>query len=228
MRKLLIFLLILVLLVVGADFAGRAIAESKAGEAIGAKAGIAPDVDIHGFSFLAQALPGNYSHITLTAADQRLGPVTGVLTTIDLYDVRLPLKDAIAGDVSSLTAGRAELHATIPAAVIGTAIGIPGLALDLAGDGSTVVTVPVTVAGQTVTAKAALKIGVSGDNLHLVASALPGTPTVPGLGSVLGKLSLDLPLTDLPFTLTGASVTSRAGAVELSAQASNVTVASLR
>ncbi len=107
-RKLLILLavlLVLVVVVVGVDIGGRAFAESKAGETIATQTGTtAPDVTIHGFSFLAQAVPGHYSQITVHSTDLRIGPLTGIAATVELYDVDFPLSDATKGNTSRLVA----------------------------------------------------------------------------------------------------------------------------
>lgn len=230
MRKWLILLVVLVLLVVGVDLGGRVFAESKAGEAIGARTGMtAVDVDIHGFSFLAQALPGNYSHITLTAPDQAVGTMTGLTTVLDLYGVRLPLSDAVRGDVNSLTADRADLKLTIPTATLGAALGYPGLTISPgAADDEITMQIPVTVQGHRVNPKATFKAQVVGTNLRLAATSLEGVASSPELDKVLSGISLDLPLTDLPVRITGASVAALPGAVQVSAQAEHVSVANLR
>lgn len=234
MRKWLILLIVLVLLVVGVDLGGRVFAESKAGEAISARTGMAAvDVNIHGFSFLAQALPGNYSHITLTAPDQVVGPLTGLHTALDLYGVHLPLSDAVKGNVDSLTADRADLKLTIPTATLGKALGYPGLTISPgAADGEITMQLPVTVQGHQVTPKATFKAQVVGTNLRLAATKLEGVTGAPQLDAELSKvltgISLDLPLTDLPVRITGASISALPDAVQVSAQAEHVSVADLR
>ena len=115
MRKLLIFVFVLIVIVVGLDIGGRYYAESQASKTIGEQTGTPdPAVDIHGFSFLVQAIPGHYQNVTLSSQDVTAGPITGIATTIELYDVHFPLGDAIKGNTDNLTAAHATLSGVVP------------------------------------------------------------------------------------------------------------------
>lgn len=210
MRKLLVFLIVLLVLVVGVDIAGRAIAESKAGEAIATQGEIspAPDVNIHGFSFLWQAVGGDYGHITLSSQGLTAGKLVGIDATADLFDVKLAISDAVNGNVDDLTAARADLTAAIPAAALSSAIGGTNLKVSAGTAGALRVSTSVEAAGQTLPVTVDVKPTVTNGVLHLGAVKLVDVPAAvpPALTSALAKrLTLDLPLTDLPFPLRSAS-----------------------
>ncbi len=233
MRKLLVLLAVLILLGVGADLAGRSLAESKAGESVARKTGtVAPAVDIHGFSFLAQALPGHYPQITLTSAGLTVGPVTGIATVVQLYDVTYPLADAVQGDTTRLTAGRATLNGTVPATVVAAVLtqtfGRPGVTISAGTDGSMRLGATASVAGRTVPVTAELTASFSGGVLHLTAGAVKAAGVaVPYLQQLARTLSVDLPLDKLPFRVTSATVSASGSDLVLTAAANDVSVGAI-
>lgn len=210
MRKLLVTLIVLIVLVVAADFAGRAIAESKAGEAIATKTPItpAPDVNIHGLSFLWQAFNGQYSHITLTSSDLTVGRLTGIDATADLFDVHFPLSDAIGGNVDNLTAGHANLGARIPASALSSALDQQNLTVTAGADGALRLGTTLAAAGQTFPVQVDLKPTVSNGTLHLKGATVVDAPAaVPSAltDALVHQVSIDLPLVGLPFPLDTAT-----------------------
>ncbi len=226
MRKLLVFLLVLVALVVCADLVGRAVAQSKAGEAIATRTGLpAPGVTIHGFSFLAQALPGHYQHISLTSPDVTAGPISGIDTTVELYDVDLPLRDALAGDTSNLVAGSATVQGRLSFADLGEALAQTGAVAAPGPDGAIRVTTTVTVAGRRIPVTADLIASFTSGVLHLKATDVTAAGfAVPDVDDVTRALSVDLPLTGLPFRIDTATLVSTGTDLELRAAAEQVTV----
>ncbi len=229
MRKLLILLAVLLLLVVGADIGGRAYAESKASDAIGAKSGTtAPSVVIHGFSFLAQALPGHYQNITLASSDVTAGPITGIDATIELYDVDFPLSDAVKGDTSSLTAAQATLRGVIGDSVITAAMGQKGVTLSAGSGGAIRASATISVGGQQVAVTADLVASYASGVLHLKANGLDAAGvTLPDVAQLTDGLSLSLPLKGLPFIVQAATLTASGSSLILTATANNVTVGSV-
>ena len=69
-RRWVIALIVLVLLLVGADFGAAAFAEHMISQKARTQLQLNddPSVTIHGFPFLTQALGGDYSHISVSAA----------------------------------------------------------------------------------------------------------------------------------------------------------------
>lgn len=221
------FLFIVVLLVVGADIAGRVVAQNEAATAISRQSGTATvgrtTVAIRGFSFLAQAVPGRYQHITLTASDVVVGPVAGIAATMELYDVRFPLSDALKGNTGNLVAGRATLRGVLASTAVTSAIPQSGATISTGADGAIAVTAPVSIGGRTIPVTADLLPSFSAGVLRLNAMNVraAGIP-LPDVDSVTRQLSLTLPLDKLPFAVDGATVTSAGSDLVLTATAYDV------
>ena len=228
MRKLLIFGIVLIVIVVGVDIGGRFYAESKASEAIGQQTGTtAPDVNIHGFSFLAQAVPGHYQHVTLTSSDVTAGPVTGITATMELYDVDFPLSDAIKGKSDQLTAAQADVTGLIPDSQLATAMKQPNVTISPGAGGSIRLSTTATVLGRQIPITADLVASYAGGTLHLDATGLTAAGvSLSALTNLTNGLSVSLPLTDLPFTLDAATLTASGPNLVLTATATNVKIAS--
>lgn len=227
MRKLLVFLLVLVLLVVGADIAGRLIAQNQAATAISRQSGSATigrtTVAIHGFSFLAQAIPGRYQNITLGAGKVTIGPITGIATTIELYDVQFPLADALKGATGNLVAGRATLRGVLATSALTAAIQQSGATVGAGTDGSIEITAPVMILGRSIPVTADLLPSFSGGVLRLNAMNIRAAGiTLPDVNSLAQNLSLALPLDKLPFAVDGATVTTSGSNLVFTATASKV------
>ena len=225
-RKLLIFVLVLIVIIVGVDIGGRYYAESKASETIGQQLGTpGPSVDIHGFSFLAQAIPGHYKNVTLTSSDVTAGPITGIAATIELYDVDFPPGDAIKGDTSELTAAQATVNGVIPDSAIAAAMNQPGVTISAGPDGAIRLSTTVTILNQKIPLTADLVASYSSGTLHLDATGLSAAGISLGALTNLTKgLSLSLPLKDLPFTLDAATLTASGSDLLLTASANNVRI----
>lgn len=226
MRKLLLFLVIVVVLAVGIDIGGRALAESRAGEAIASKTGgVAPSVDIHGLSFLVQALPGHYSHITLISNDIVVGPITGISATVDLYTVDFPLSDALKGDTKGLKAGQVELTGQIAASKILALLPQSGVQIRAGANGAIRISTTVSIAGQQIPITADLISSFTSGSLHLDAENVSAAGvTIPDVGGLTKELSLALPMDQLPFTVQAAELTASGSDLVLTATANNVTV----
>jgi hypothetical protein len=228
-RKLLIFLVVVSLLVVGVDIGARAFAETKAGEAIAAQTGTAtPSVDIHGFSFLVQALPGHYQNITLTSQDIAAGPITGIAATIDLYDVDFPLSDALKGDTTHLHAAQVRLHGEIPTSRLSAVMTQAGVRVTAGPGGAIRVGTTISALGKQIPVSADLIPSFSSGTLHLDATNLTAAAISvssiagPRLNDLTKNLSLALPLKDLPFTVAAATLTASGDHLVLLATANDV------
>jgi hypothetical protein len=235
-RKVLIALVVLAAVLAGLDLLGRWFAEREvsAGVARQLPAGASVDADIHGFSFLWQALRGEYPSITLAAEALTVQQLTGVSATVDLTDVRLPLSDALSGNVDPLTAARAAGEAVVPAASVSAAAGGRPVGLAPAPSGSpdeVVISTPVEILGSTVTvsatAGASVTDGILTVRVSQVSAAGVAVPDAVA-ADVQSALSLDLPLVGVPFPVTDAGVTARDGALVITATAEQLRAADLR
>lgn len=231
MRAFLITFVLLLALIVGADFVGRAVAESKAGEAIAQQTGgqVAPEVDIHGFSFLAQALPGDYQKVTIAQQDLAVGPFTGVGAVVELYDVTYPLSAAFSGSTDEMVARRADLRATIPAAALSAHLQQTGLTLSAGDGGAARLSTTVDVLGRQVPVSADIQLTLADGTLTLT----PGQVTADGVdlpdpAALAQALTLSVPLTGLPINLDAASVGVVDDAVVVTATVLDLRVSDLR
>jgi hypothetical protein len=232
-RKLIAALVVLVLLLVGADIAGRLIAQQKAEHALAARldSQSEPTVRIHGFSFLWQAVRGDYSHVTATSNGLTLGPISKVDAQVDLYDARLPFSDALSGTMDHLTAQRADLRAVIPGEQLAALLQQPGMTFDPASDGMIRVHTTVAVAGRTFPITIDVDISVTHNNLTLAARPISAAGAqIPGelADSLQKQLTVSVPLTALPFPLDSADITAQNGNLVLTATATDVDARQLK
>jgi hypothetical protein len=115
-RRLLVFLVVLVLLVLVADRGAAVVAGRALGEQIRASQNLdrAPDVSFAGFPFLTQAVGGTYR-----AVDARFSEVHGAQGVsvqdldVTLHGVHVPLAAVISGDLQEVTVDSTEADGTV-------------------------------------------------------------------------------------------------------------------
>lgn len=119
-RRWVIVLVVLALVLVGADFGAAAYAEhtisQKAREQLG---GLSqdPSVTVHGYPFLTQALSGDYSHISVYAAGVPVqDKLRDVELSAELENVTAPLSDLMAGNTKTIKIGSLKGQVTVKAA----------------------------------------------------------------------------------------------------------------
>ena len=236
MRKLLIGVVIVAIVLVAADFAARAYAESRAGSAVRAELGTSttPDVSIEGFPFLWHLATGEYPQVIITAGTVDNTLLPGIRASASLAQVALPPRDLIDQDTSRLTAESTRLRALIPLASLAVALGQPGLTLAAGPDGALAVSATVTLLGQQVPLTGTAVVTVADDTLtiavrSLTAAGLDVTPALTAATDALaGGLTRSFPLTGLPFRITGANVTVDGSDVLLTATTGPVALADLQ
>jgi hypothetical protein len=210
-RKFLVFLVVLAVLLVGADFGARYIATQKLGDALQSRLGVSqpPEVDIAGFPFLVQAVRGEYGDVSAVLPPETLGPLAEVGVSVDLERVRLPLSEAVSGTVDRLTADAGRIRLSVPIASLAAAVGVPGLTVT-AQDGALVIGATVTVLGQQYPVSARLDAAVDDAALVLRSGEISGAGlTLPAevTGALAALVDLTVPLDELPFRVTSGSVT---------------------
>jgi len=211
-RKLVITVIVLLVLLVAADFGARANAESRTADAISSEVGtdITPDVSIEGFPFLWHAIQGSYPQVVISASTTSSDAIPGVRAVAELETVDLPLRDALAGNTSNLTAQSANVRALIPLDSLAAAVGRPDLTLSAGPDGGIVAAATLTIAGQSIPLTGAATISITNGTLmltvaHLSAAGIDLTPVAAAAADVLaGQLSTSLSLAGLPFAITDA------------------------
>jgi hypothetical protein len=96
-------------LLVAADFGFRAAAQARVAALLDQKLGTTghPDVDIHGFPFLTQALTGDYSNVHLEASGVHPpgAPLRNLHFVADLHDVHVGLASLLTGGVDEVRIG---------------------------------------------------------------------------------------------------------------------------
>ena len=234
-RKFLIALVVLAALLVAADFGARVYAESRTAAAVQAQLGTstAPDVSIEGFPFLYHAVRGEYPQVIITASNIDNTLLPGIRAELTLGVVTLPLRDAMTGDTSNLTAQSTTLQVRIPLTSLAAALQ-NDLTLSAAPDGSLAVSTTVRVAGQPFVVSGTATLAVADDTLTLTVGSLTAagidlTPVVQAAADALAVgLSRSFALTGLPFTVTQANVTVNGGDVVVTTSTGPVRLADLK
>lgn len=115
MRKLLVFLLVLSVLLVGADVVGRLAAEAAAARLIKARLEPAqePEVSLGGWPFLLHAFRGSFPEVEIVAGD--VGSESLVLSEVvlSLKAVKASPGDLLGGDVKGVRFAKGSGRATI-------------------------------------------------------------------------------------------------------------------
>jgi hypothetical protein len=110
-RPIVITVVILLALLVGADFGAAAVAEYQVSKRAKAAFNLSDDpaVTVRGFPFLTQAIGGEYDHITV---DAKGVPIKDILKDVevhaDLRGVQAPLSDLLAGRTDSIQVNEIE------------------------------------------------------------------------------------------------------------------------
>jgi hypothetical protein len=203
-----IVLVVIAGLLVAADFAARAYAESRVASEI-KQQGFPkkPNVDIEGFPFLTQALSRNFRQVQLSADNVTEGPVLiqSIEATLNSVHVNSGYNGA---KVSQLTG---TMDVTFPAlanamtseaGALGSLVS-GGLSLSAAGSDEVKATLNVLVASETVvwrvTRTAPLKLGL---NLVSSSGVIPSS-----LLNSIGSITIPLPQLPLGLSIQTVSVT---------------------
>ena len=236
MRKFLVFLIVLAVLLVAADFGLRAYAESRTATAVQTELGTTavPDVSIEGFPFMLHAVQGEYPQVIITAANIDNGLLPGIRAQLNLSTVTLPLRDALSGNTAQLAAQSTMLQVLIPLTSLTAALNRPNLTLSAAPDGSLAVSTSVTVLGEQIPLTGTASVTVANDTLtlsvgSLSAAGLDLTPVVTAAANALaGGLTTSFPIAGLPFSVTQANVSVVGGDVVVSASTGPVLLSDLK
>ncbi|CNE26958.1 Uncharacterised protein [Mycobacterium tuberculosis] len=225
MRKVLLVLLILVAVVlVAADRVGVRVAQDKIGEQVAAQYGLQrqPDVTIHGFPFLTQAVGGEYKHIEVAIGDWTEQGVTVSDVKVDMRGVNAPLAEVSKGSAASVTARTATASAVVPYAVIKqqapkevTSIGPKGddLAVEMTGN----------ILGFAVSGTAVVEVKPTSKGIAItpVSVGSDGAAQIP-LALVKRQLTWVVPVADLPVGSRISEIQPTPEGLRVAATAQNV------
>jgi hypothetical protein len=201
LRTLLVVVIVLLGLLVAADFAARAVAEEVFASQVQSNGfPRKPSVSIKGFPFLTQLAARNFQQIDLSSANVPEGPVTIKTVNATLNGVHLN-SNFKSGTVDRL-AGSAfisfpEVSSALQsqAGPLGALVGSAGLTLSSVGNNEVRASVNLVVTSGSATWRITQ---VSGNELEAQLVGSSGLPS-----AVLNSVaSIKLPLPSLPFNLT--------------------------
>jgi hypothetical protein len=109
-KTAIIAVLVLVGVLVAADFGIAAAAEQQVSKRMRSELGLAndPDVWIDGFPFLTQALAGDYQNVVVTADRLKVGPLTEVSVRAELHHARVGLSELLGSGPRTVRIDEAE------------------------------------------------------------------------------------------------------------------------
>ncbi|OLT30890.1 hypothetical protein BJF79_37735 [Actinomadura sp. CNU-125] len=231
MRKALVVLLVLVVGgLIAADRIGVRVAQDEIAKQVAAQEGLArkPDVKIHGFPFLTQAVGGEYDHIEVVIGEYTQQNVTLSGVRVDMRGVRAPLSEIANGNTANVTARTATASAVVPYSAIeaeapkeveGLAPKGENLEVDLAG----------AVMGFQLSGKAVVSLEATDKGIAIapVSVAPDGGPQIP-LALVKRQLTWMVPVTDLPVGSKISQIEPTPEGLRVAATAQNVQLSDLQ
>ncbi|MFI6742040.1 DUF2993 domain-containing protein [Nonomuraea sp. NPDC050451] len=219
MRKLIIFLIVLVILLVAVDRVAVAGVERDLSNRIAAATDLSdkPTVTIEGIPFLTQAISGHYPEVRFNLGTFTYGGVPIKNLRGAAYDVTAPLADVLQNR-ANIQAGRVAISGTLTRATIdkyapsGVKIGGNGNRLTASGE--------VTVGVQKVKFNAEMRVELADGGIKIQAEKIEGVPDqLASLVSYTIKFK-----GKLPFDVKVTGVKSVAEGLEISAEASDVPI----
>ncbi|MEO7194027.1 MAG: DUF2993 domain-containing protein, partial [Pseudonocardiaceae bacterium] len=129
MRKFITVVLVVVALLVAADFGAAAVAEHTVATRLRERLGLPsdPSVRINGFPFLTQAVAGRYGSIDVRASGVSVDQLHDLDVEATLHDVDAPLPEVISGNLRSVRVERVDGQVRVKDSDLGRAIGIDDL-----------------------------------------------------------------------------------------------------
>lgn len=223
MRRLLITLVVVVGLLIVADRAALAAAESQLAAEVQREENLAekPSIDLLGFPFLTQAIGGRYEGGRLEMRKLRTEKLLVDRLVIDLRDVRVPLSELVSGNVGAVPVGKVTGVAMVSYAELAKATGVPGLKIGPKGD-KLELTFTVEQFGTSTPVTATARIGVADQAVRITSVEIQGAPLPETLtAAALAQVQSSLAFGVLPYGLKVSDVRVADAGVEVSAQAAN-------
>jgi hypothetical protein len=220
-RRLVVFVLVLLALAVVGDRVTVRIAETAIARQAQTSADLRtrPQVHIRGFPFLTQAVNGSYSRIDVTATDLDRGGVHVKELDATLRDVKVPLDDAMHNEVGAIPVSGIDATALVTYADLAHRSGLAGVTITPAENGVTV-TARITVLGQSVRASADSALSLRGDRIAVTARSLRvlGQSSPALVNALAGRLDLLVPVGTLPYGLHLTALEATPEGVRLTAR----------
>jgi hypothetical protein len=253
-RKLIITVLVVVALLVAADFGAAATGEYEVAKQLRQQLRLAsdPSVRINGFPFLTQALAGHYTAIDVRASGVSADSLHDLDVEATLHGVDAPLPEVVSGKLHSVHAAEVDGRVRIKDTDLGRAIGVEDLRIQQPSDQEVkeLLSAGTPSPGHPGT-RAAVRFEASTDLagqrtelvgigvIELTNGVVRITATDVRLGrngggevglpravrqTLLKTLSTDVKTGDLPFAVTPTRVWVETGAIVVEGTASNVTI----
>lgn len=136
MKKVAIVLVVLVGLLVAADFGAAAIAEYQVSKRLRGNLNLPDDpaVRINGFPFLLQAFAGDYRDVDVTADGVAVARLSNLGVDATLHHVRVPFSDLVSGSVRTVRIDDVVGRVRIRTAELKRLIDVDDLAVDKVSD----------------------------------------------------------------------------------------------
>lgn len=130
-KKLIITLVIVVGVLVAADFGAATVAEYQVAQKMRTELDLKrdPEVRINGFPFLTQAAAGDFRDVEIKARGVDVGEFTEVGVQAELHHAHVSTADVLAGSASSLQVDEVLGRVRLKAGDIGRFIGVDDLAI---------------------------------------------------------------------------------------------------
>ncbi|SOD70739.1 hypothetical protein SAMN05892883_0389 [Jatrophihabitans sp. GAS493] len=137
---------VLGLLLVAADFVGKSVLQDNASKSLATFSQFqdTPDVTLHGFPFLTQAISGDYKDIEITSNSVTVGEIRGASMDAHLKGAKLPLSQLRSNSITEVPVDEVEGYVVAPYAELERLSKVNGLKLSAQGS-ELVVQAPVTV-----------------------------------------------------------------------------------
>jgi hypothetical protein len=135
-KRAAIILLVLVGLLVAADFAAAAAAEYQVSKRLGGHLDLPDDpaVRINGFPFMTQAIAGDYRNVEVTADRVTVARLRNIGVEATLEHVRVPLSDLLSGSAESVRVDKVTGRARIQVTELGKLINVEDLRIEPVAD----------------------------------------------------------------------------------------------
>jgi hypothetical protein len=205
---LLIVVIVLLGLLVAADFVARAVAQDKFASEIQSHGfPKKPDVSIQGFPFLTQLVSRDIQQVNIRSADVPEGPVT--IKSMNFVLNGLHLNSGYSGGTVDTLTG--SVFITFPelanaltsqAGALGSLVGSAGLTLTAASSDEVKASITVLVLSASATWRVT---AVDGNKIHVQLVSSSGLP--PSLLGSVSNITLRLPALPLSVSLKSVSVT---------------------
>ena len=215
-RRWLIALVVLIVVLVGADFGAKAIAESAIASKIDSSGlGTKPSVDIHGFPFLTQVASRDLSQIDINASNFTVKQV--VISSLHATATGVHVNGSFNGG----TVDKINGTVVVSFATVTNLIPIPGLTVSAdPADGPDAIKFNSSLGGATgkIEQLSPSKIKVDVGNL----TGLAGLASLIGGSSIASSYTFDIPT--LPAGLVVRSITITSQGIVATASAQNTTL----